>query len=115
MRRVARLWLLGLLVGSLAACGGYHAPHPLLQQGDAVVPAGDALAAKDLTACQAEVRNAAPVTMQPRWLPPLGSTEQGVVLGTADAPHPVMPPRDAYRQELERCLTSRGYQVRGWQ
>lgn len=55
------------------------------------------------------------MSMQPRWLPPLGSAANGVVLGTSDTPHAVWPSREAYRQTIERCLTDRGYKVRGWQ
>ncbi|MDF0676116.1 MAG: hypothetical protein P0120_17545 [Nitrospira sp.] len=55
------------------------------------------------------------MTIQPRWLPPLGVTDSGVVLGTVDNPHPTWPSQEAYRQALTRCLIARGYQIRGWQ
>jgi hypothetical protein len=55
------------------------------------------------------------MTIQPRWLPPLGTTDSGVVLGTVDDPHPTWPSREAYRQALARCLVARGYEIRGWQ
>ena len=112
----ARYSLIGLLFCSLPACfSARHVPQPILQRGDSVSLSGDPTVAQDLTACQTQVRDAAPLSMQPRWLPPLGSTENGAVLGTADAPHPAWPSREAYRRAIERCLTERGYEIRGWE
>ncbi|HSA60852.1 MAG TPA: hypothetical protein VLE03_01310 [Nitrospiraceae bacterium] len=116
MGRSVQHFLIGLLFCSLPACvSARHVPQPILQRGDAVALAGDPLVLQDLTACQTQVRDGAQMTMQPRWLPPLGSTDHGVVLGTADGPHPVWPSREAYRDAIERCLTARGYRIRGWQ
>jgi len=71
--------------------------------------------ARDLRTCRQEVRAAAPLSIQPRWLPPIGAAyTNGIVLGTVDVPHPVWPSLVAYRQEIERCLVARGYQIRGW-
>lgn len=71
--------------------------------------------ARDLQACRQEVRAAAPLSIQPRWLPPLGGYVNGIVLGTVESPHPAWPSLEAYRQEIERCLVARGYQIHGWQ
>jgi hypothetical protein len=92
-----------------------RAAQPIIEPA-AVMPSNvEPDAAQDLRYCQAMVRKAAPVSMQPRWLPPFGVPENGVVLGTVDAPHPVWPSQAAYRRKIERCLTARGYEVRGWQ
>src|SRR5690348_9128120 len=67
-----------------------------------------------LQACRQDVDASASLSIQPRWLPPLGSYTNGVVLGTVDAPHPAWTSLAVYRQELERCLVSRGYLISGW-
>lgn len=104
------------LVMALASCAATrHIPQPILEQDHRAVSADDAIVSDDLRDCRAEVLRAAPVSMQPRWLPPTGTTANGVVLGSSDAPHPVWPSRDAYRQAMERCLTGHGYSVEGWQ
>jgi hypothetical protein len=61
------------------------------------------------------VRAAAPLSIQPRWLPPLGGDTHGIILGMVDTPHPAWPSVEAYRQEMERCLVARGYQIHGWE
>jgi len=105
-----------LLLSSIAACSSAHRqPQPILERSDRILSAGDSTAAQDLRACRAKVREAAPVSIQPRWLPPLGVTANGIVLGTVDSPHPVWPSRETYRQAIELCLTARGYDVHGWQ
>ena len=76
--------------------------------------AGDYDAAADIRLCQKTVVNAAPVTMQPRWIPPLSVAQNGVVLGSSDIPHQVWPLESDYRREMERCLVARGYEVTGW-
>ncbi len=108
--------VIGLLFCSLPACfSAGHVPQPILQRGDRASLTGDSTASQDLRTCQTDVRAAAPVSIQPRWLPPLGATRNGVVLGTVDVPHPVWPSRKAYRQAIEACLTARGYEISGWQ
>ena len=108
--------VLGLLFCSLPACfPAGHVLLPVLERGDRASLSGDSTASQDLRTCQTDVRAAAPVSIQPRWLPPLGATGNGVVLGTVEAPHPVRPSREAYRQAIEACLTARGYKIRGWQ
>jgi len=100
----------------IAACAAAHPQlQPILERIDRPLAVGDATASRDLGVCRAEVREAAPVTIQPRWLPPLGVTDSGVVFGTVDNPHPAWPSQEAYRQALTRCLIARGYQIRGWQ
>ena len=108
--------LLGIaLLGSLAACSSTRQiPHPVVERNGSAVAFDAAVASGDLRACQTEVREAAPVSIQPRWLPPLGTTANGVVLGTVEVPHPAWPSREAYRQAIERCLAARGYSVHGW-
>jgi len=91
------------------------APQPIIEPAALMPSDVEHNAAQDLRHCQAAVREAAPVSIQPRWLPPLGVPESGVVLGTVDAPHPVWPSQAAYRREIERCLAARGYEIRGWQ
>lgn len=112
-RRSAKLIPL-MLVAVLVGCAR-TAPQPIMELSDASSRIGEHDAAEDLRLCRASVREAAPVSMQPRWLPPLGMPENGVVLGTVDAPHPVWPSQAAYRREIERCLTARGYKIHGWQ
>ena len=100
---------------SMAACSSTrHIPQPIFDRSNHTVTVGRT-DAEDLRACRAEVHKAAPVSIQPRWLPPLGTMANGVVIGTVDVPHPVWSTRDAYRQAIERCLTARGYEVHGWQ
>jgi hypothetical protein len=90
-------------------------PQPIVEPSAKMQRGGEDDAAQDLLFCRDTVRDAAPVSMQPRWLPPLGVAENGVVLGTVDEQHQVWPSRDALRQAIERCLTDRGYEIRGWQ
>jgi len=116
MHDLSRCLMVVALLSFMAACSAaHHVPQPILERGDHTVSAGDSITAQDLQACRTQVREAAPVSIQPRWLPPLGASANGVVLGTIDVPHPVWPSRDVYRQAIERCLTARGYEVRGWQ
>jgi hypothetical protein len=116
MRVLTRNLLVVVLLSLIAACSSArHSPQPILERSYRTLSAGDSNVARDLHTCRDEVREAAPVSIQPRWLPPLGTTANGVVLGTVDAPHPVWPSREDYREALARCLTTRGYQVRGWQ
>lgn len=109
--------LLGIaLLGSLSACSSArHIPHPVAERNGSAVAFDDADASGDFRACLTEVREAAPVSIQPRWLPPLGTTANGVVLGTVDVSHRVWPSREVYRQAIEHCLAARGYAIHGWQ
>ncbi|SLM47823.1 protein of unknown function [Nitrospira japonica] len=100
---------------SLACSSTRHVPQPIVDLGDGSVPIESAIVSQDLQTCRTEVHQAAPVSMQPRWLPPLGTSANGVVLGTADTPHAVWLSHEDYRQAIEHCLTDRGYRVRGWQ
>lgn len=114
--RVLSQYVMVVALGSLmAACSlARHIPQPILERSDHTVSLGETVA-EDLRTCRTEVHKAAPVSIQPRWLPPLGTTANGAVIGTVDVPHPVWPSRDAYRQAIERCLTAHGYEVHGWQ
>ena len=114
--RVLFRYLMVVALGSLmAACSSArHIPQPILERVDHTVLAGETVA-EDLRTCRIEVYKAAPVSIQPRWLPPIGAMANGVVLGTVEFPHPVWPSREAYRHAIELCLTARGYDVRGWQ
>jgi len=89
-------------------------PQPILEAQADVQTGIQYDEAGDLRACRQEVRAAAPLSIQPRWLPPLGGDTHGILLGTVDIPHPAWPSLVAYRQEMERCLVARGYQIRGW-
>ncbi|BFU95350.1 MAG: protein of unknown function [Nitrospira sp.] len=100
---------------SVACSSTRHLPQPIIEPGDGTVPAESSTVSQDLQTCHIDVQRAAPVSMQPRWLPPLGPSANGVVLGTADVPHAVWPSREAYREAIEHCLTDRGYKVLGWQ
>jgi hypothetical protein len=116
MRMLVQCLLGVALLGSLATCSSArHIPQPVVERNGSAIAFDDAGASEDFRACRTEVREASPVSIQPRWLPPLGTTANGVVLGTAESPHPAWPSRDAYRQAIERCLTARGYAVHGWQ
>ncbi|HXX76470.1 MAG TPA: hypothetical protein VEI50_15170 [Nitrospiraceae bacterium] len=106
--------ILVIAVGGACSHSG-SLPQPILEhlaQGQTSVQYDEA---RDLRACRQEVRAAAPVSIQPRWLPPLGGYTNGIILGTVDSPHPAWPSLEAYRQEMERCLVARGYQIHGWQ
>jgi len=114
--RVLSRYLMVVALGSLmAACSSArHTPQPIVDRSDHTVLAGETVA-EDIRTCRTEVHKAAPVSIQPRWLPPLGIAANGAVIGTVDVPHPVWPSREAYRQAVEFCLTARGYEVHGWQ
>ena len=115
MRMLSGYLLVVALGLPMAACSSTrHIPQPIFDRSDLSVSAGNT-DAEDLRVCRTEVHKAAPVSIQPRWLPPLGITANGAVIGTVDSPHPVWPSRDAYRQAIERCLEARGYEVHGWQ
>ena len=114
MRVLSRQLMMVVLGSFMTACSsGRHIPQPILERSDHSVLVEQTVA-EDLRTCRTEVHKAAPVSIQPRWLPPLGVTSNGAVIGTVDTPHPVWPSRDAYQQAIESCLTDRGYEVRGW-
>lgn len=115
MRVLTRNLIVVVLLSSITACSSHQQPQPILERVDRTLSAGDSTVAQDLCACRDEVRKAAPVSIQPRWLPPLGVTTNGVVLGTVDVPHPVWLSREAYRHAIELCLTAHGYEIHGWQ
>ena len=105
-----------LMLFTVAGCAPARTlPQPIIKLSAKMQRGGEHDAAQDLRFCQDTVRDTAPVSMQPRWLPPLGVAENGVVLGTVDEQHQVWPSRDAYRLAIERCLRDRGYEIRGWQ
>ncbi len=88
----------------LAACSAAHPlTQPVAERNGRAAAFNETDAAADLHTCQSEVRRAAPVNIQPRWLPPLGPAANGVVLGTVDTAHPVWPSHEAYRQAIEEC------------
>ena len=105
---------LGLLLLVGADACARMGPQPIMEPSTALTQSGSYDAVADLRLCRQTVSDAAPASMQPRWLPPLGVVENGVVLGTADVPHPVWPSQASYRRELQRCLSARGYEVTGW-
>jgi len=116
MLQSIRYLLLIVLLQIFAACSfSRHIPQPILERSGGTLTAGDSVAAQVLRTCHDDVHASAPMTLQPRWIPPLGVAANGVVLGTVDVGHPVWPSREAYRQEMERCLRARGYEIRGWQ
>jgi hypothetical protein len=105
-----------VLICSVTSCASTRpVPQPILERNDRMLGVEEATASQDLQTCRENERKTTPVTMQPRWLPPLGPSTSGVVLGTADFPHPVERSHEQYRAAIERCLTDRGYTVRGWQ
>jgi hypothetical protein len=110
-------YLIGVVwLSSFAACSSArHVPQPVLERSDGTPSLEDSIVSQDLHTCRVEAQKAAPVSMQPRWLPPLGPAANGVVLGTAEPPHPVWRSRQAFQEAIERCLTDRGYKIRGWQ
>lgn len=101
----------------LPSCVSHHpVPRPLLERNGQTLSSEDRTGADDLLACRSETERTAPVTIQPRWVPPLASSANGaVVTGTVDAPHRAWPSKDAYRHAVEHCLAARGYEVLGWQ
>jgi hypothetical protein len=105
-----------LMLFTMAGCATARTfPQPIIEPSAKMQRVGEHDAAQDLRFCRDMVRDPAPVSMQPRWLPPLGVAENGVVLGTVDEQHQVWLSRDAFRQAIERCLRDRGYEIRGWQ
>jgi hypothetical protein len=68
----------------------------------------------EIRACRRTVLEAAPVTMQPRWLPPI-MAPNGVVVATAVKPQPVRLSPAAYREHMEHCLLVRGYEIHAWE
>ena len=105
MRQLLRHLVVAVLFYSTTACSsGRQAPQSILSS----------IPEQERQICETEVRHAAPVSIQPRWLPPIGgggSGTHGVVLGTVDVPHHVWPAREAYQQAIERCLTAHGYKT----
>jgi len=105
MRQFLRLLIVAVLFCSITACSsGRQASQSILTS----VPE------QDRKVCETEVRQAAPVSIQPRWLPPIGgggSGTRGIVLGTVDVPHHAWPTREAYQQAMERCLTAHGFET----
>lgn len=115
MYLVIRHLILAALILILAACSSAHyGSQPILERGDRSPLAGDSTVAEDLRTCRDAVQASAPLSIQPRWIPPLAVAANGVVLGTVDVPHPVWASWEAYRHEVERCLLARGYRVSGW-
>jgi hypothetical protein len=107
MRRFPRHLVVVVLSCSITACSSYHKASQSIPT--SVPP-------QDRKVCEIEVRKAAPVSIQPRWLPPLGgggSSTNGVVLGTVDVPHRVWPTHEAYQRAIERCLTAHDKEARG--
>ncbi|MCX5728541.1 MAG: hypothetical protein NTZ28_06850 [Nitrospirae bacterium] len=106
MRAFLRHLVVAALFCSITACSvGRQAPQSILPS----------IPAQERQVCETEVRQAAPVSIQPRWLPPIGggSATHGVVLGTVDVPHRAWLSLEAYQQAIERCLTAHGYETRG--
>jgi len=103
------------MLAALTACNPDRPlPLPIFEPSSRMQGPEEHDSARDLTSCRQAVRDAAPVTIQPRWIPAI-IAPNGVVLGTVDMPHPAWPSRAAYRQDLARCLTSCGYDVLGWE
>ena len=105
MRRFLRYLVVAVLLCSITACSSGREASPSLLTS---VPA------QDRKVCETEVRQAAPISIQPPWLPPIGgggSSTNGVVLGTVGVPHRVWPTREAYQQAIERCLMAHGYET----
>lgn len=115
MHLVIRHLMLAVLIFLLAACSSArYGPQPILERSDRSPLAGDSTVAEDLRTCRDTVQASGPLSIQPRWIPPLAVAANGVVLGTVDVPHPVWTSREAYRHEVERCLLAHGYRVSGW-
>lgn len=110
---IRQLMLIPLIL-ILAACSSARdGPQPLLERSDQPPLAGDSTAAQDLRICRNAVSASAPMSIQPRWIPPFAVAANGVVLGTVDVPHPVWASWEAYRHEVELCLSARGYKATG--
>lgn len=106
-----------LLASVLACAPGWPLPQPVLEPNPHRLAVGAEVAAEDIRGCRQEVHLAAPVSIQPLSLPPLGvvGPSTGVVIGTVGPPHRVWESEAAYRHAIERCLAGRGYEIKGWQ
>lgn len=104
-----------LMLAALGACNPDRPlPLPIFEPSSWMQRPEARDSTRDLTSCRQTVRDAAPVTIQPRWISPI-IAPNGVVLGTVDMPHPAWSSSAAYRQDLTRCLTSRGYDILSWE
>ena len=114
MRRILRSLVPFMAIGSVCGCSyGGSLAQPIMEPLNQVTGVQyDEVRA--LRVCREEVDASAQVSIQPRWLPPLGGYMNGVVLGTVDGPHPAWTSLTVYRHEIERCLASRGYLITGW-
>jgi len=107
-----------VLASALACSPARPLPQPVLDPNPHRLAVGAEVAAEDLRGCRQEVYRAAPESIQPLSLPPIGvvgPATGGVVIGTVGPPHRVWESEAAYRHAIERCLAGRGYEVKGWQ
>lgn len=80
MRRVSRI--VGLLAMTWAGCSTVSVPQS--------VPFPEPPESPSASSAESPARLCSTdLTIQPRWLPPLAVAPNGVVLGTADRPHPL--------------------------
>lgn len=116
---VFNLIALTLACAALTACQPDRPiPQPIMQYHADLGSAEAHDPKQDLLACRREVNQEAPLTIQPLGLPPIGTVGSPVgtvVLGTVAPPHRVWSSQAAYQEAIERCLTARGYQIRGWE
>ena len=116
---ILNLVSLTLACAALTACQPDRPiPHPIMLYRADLGSAEAHDAKDDLQTCRREVNQEAPLTIQPLGLPPIGTVGSPVgtvVLGTVAPPHRVWSSQADYREAIERCLASRGYQIQGWE
>lgn len=104
-----------LMLAAMSGCAFPRtATQPIIEPSAPMLRGGEHDAVQDFRICESTVRDAAPVSMQPRWLPPLGAVENGVVLGMVDSPHPVWPlqQKQSRRESLSGCPMNVGCGLR---
>jgi hypothetical protein len=107
-----------LLASVLACAPARPLLQPVLDSNSHLLAVGAEVAVEDIRRCRQEVYLAAPLSIQPLSLPPVGvvgPSTGGVVIGTVGPPHRVWESEAAYRHAIERCLAGRGYEIKGWQ
>jgi hypothetical protein len=116
---MTRQTLFIILLGALAMSGCASAstrslPHPLIEPSAHLRDHGELDDDAVVRTCRRTVLDAAPVSIQPRWLPPI-LAPNGVLVATAHPPKAVHLSDTAYRQQMAHCLSAQGYDILGWE
>jgi len=88
-------------------------PMPILTPNEYLASVGPELADRDIDECRRQADDAHPVTglSRPVFLALTAVSQSGVVIGTVGPRLQAVIPN---RRHVEQCLTSHGYEVRGW-